>query len=61
LDTKQNYETISTTSNHYRLPYHFGPGGVPIGNEFSAVTDTEALQTLAAAWNAGVRYYDVSP
>ena len=46
---------------HYKLPFHFGLGGVPIGNEFSAVTDTEAEQTLEAAWNAGIRYYDVSP
>src|SRR5258706_3126005 len=51
----------STTSGHYQLPYNFGLGGVPIGNEFTAVTDTEAQQTLEAAWNAGVRYYDVSP
>jgi D-threo-aldose 1-dehydrogenase len=34
---------------------------VPIGNEFTAVTDIDAQQTLQAAWNAGVRYYDVSP
>jgi D-threo-aldose 1-dehydrogenase len=54
-------KTVSTTSGHYRLPYHFGLGGVPIGNEFTAVTDIEAQQTLEAAWNAGVRYYDVSP
>jgi D-threo-aldose 1-dehydrogenase len=54
-------KTVSTTSNRYRLPYNFGLGGVPIGNEFTAVTDTEAQQTLEAAWNAGVRYYDVSP
>jgi D-threo-aldose 1-dehydrogenase len=53
--------TVSTLSGHYRLPYNFGLGGVPIGNEFTAVTDTEAQQTLEAAWNAGVRYYDVSP
>ena len=46
---------------NYKLPFHFGLGGVPIGNEFSAVTDTEAEQTLEAAWNAGIRYYDVSP
>ncbi|HMF72071.1 MAG TPA: aldo/keto reductase [Flavitalea sp.] len=52
---------VSTTSGHYRLPYNFGLGGVPIGNEFTAVTDNEAQQTLDAAWNAGVRYYDVSP
>ncbi|MCW3089798.1 MAG: D-threo-aldose 1-dehydrogenase [Ferruginibacter sp.] len=54
-------KTISVPSNHYRLPYNFGLGGVPIGNEFTAVTDIEAQQTLEAAWNAGVRYYDVSP
>src|SRR5258705_5710379 len=52
---------ISTTSGHYRLPYNFGLGGVPIGNEFTAVTDIEAQQTLEAAWSAGVRYYDVAP
>jgi D-threo-aldose 1-dehydrogenase len=51
----------SATSRHYQLPYDFGLGGVPIGNEFSAVTDAEAEQTLEAAWNAGIRYYDVSP
>ena len=54
-------QTIATTSRHYRLPYNFGLGGVPLGNEFTAVTDAEAQQTLEAAWNAGVRYYDVSP
>src|SRR5438552_14335779 len=52
---------VSTTSGNYRLPYNFGLGGVPIGNEFTPVTDIEAQQTLEAAWNAGVRYYDVSP
>jgi D-threo-aldose 1-dehydrogenase len=54
-------KVFSTTSGHYQLPYHFGMGGVPIGNEFSVVTDTEAEQTLQAAWNSGIRYYDVSP
>src|SRR5258705_11451597 len=54
-------KTVSATSNHYQLPYNFGLGGVPLGNEFTAVTDAEAQQTLEAAWNAGVRYYDVSP
>src|ERR1022692_363212 len=54
-------QAILTTSRHYQLPYNFGLGGVPLGNEFTAVTDNEAQQTLEAAWNAGVRYYDVSP
>ena len=54
-------KTELATSGHYQLPYNFGLGGVPIGNEFTVVTDIEAQQTLEAAWNAGVRYYDVSP
>ena len=39
----------------------FGLGGVPFGNEFGYVTDEEAYATIEAAWNAGVRYYDVAP
>ena len=43
------------------LPVDFGLGGVPLGNEFEVVSDEGAHKTLEAAWNAGVRYYDVSP
>jgi len=39
----------------------FGLGGVPFGNEFAYVTDEVAYDTIEAAWNAGVRYYDTSP
>ena len=39
----------------------FGLGGVPLGNEFEVVSDEDAYKTLEAAWNAGVRYYDVAP
>ena len=39
----------------------FGLGGVPFGNEFAYVTDERAHATLEAAWEAGVRYYDVAP
>jgi D-threo-aldose 1-dehydrogenase len=46
---------------HYKPPFKFGMGGVPLGNEFEVVTDKEAYATLDAAWNAGVRYYDVAP
>ena len=46
---------------HYVPPVKFGLGGVPLGNEFEAVTDEQAYRTLDAAWTAGVRYYDVSP
>jgi len=45
----------------YVLPVKFGLGGVPLGNEFEVVSDQDAYKTLEAAWNAGVRYYDVSP
>jgi hypothetical protein len=45
----------------YVLPGKFGLGGVPLGNEFELVSDEDAYKTLEAAWNAGVRYYDVSP
>jgi D-threo-aldose 1-dehydrogenase len=36
-------------------------GGVPLGNEFEVVTDEDAHAAIAAAWNAGVRYYDMAP
>lgn len=38
-----------------------GLGGVAVGNEFQYISDEEAAATLEAAWQAGVRYYDVSP
>src|SRR5579872_983775 len=46
---------------HYKPPFRFGLGGVPLGNEFSVVTDNDAYAILEAAWSAGIRYYDVSP
>ncbi|KQN20623.1 L-fucose dehydrogenase [Sphingomonas sp. Leaf33] len=45
----------------YRPPYDFGLGGVAIGNEFEFATDEQAEETLSAAWDAGVRYFDVAP
>jgi D-threo-aldose 1-dehydrogenase len=45
----------------YRPPVGFGLGGVPLGNEFQVVTEKLAAETLEAAWDAGVRYYDTSP
>ena len=47
--------------SHYRPPADFGLGGVAIGNEFQFATDDQAHATLAAAWDAGIRYFDVSP
>ena len=49
------------TRQRYRPPVDFGVGGVSIGNEFHFVTDDQAQATLSAAWDAGVRYFDVSP
>ncbi len=49
------------TPVRYRPPQRFGLGGVPIGNEFSVVTDKVAYSTLDAAWSAGIRYFDVAP
>ncbi|HET6943397.1 MAG TPA: aldo/keto reductase [Sphingomicrobium sp.] len=45
----------------YRPTVSFGLGGVPLGNEFDVVTDAQAEETLEAAWEAGVRYFDTSP
>jgi D-threo-aldose 1-dehydrogenase len=46
---------------HYKPPFRFGIGGVPLGNEFAVVTDKDAYAAIEAAWNAGVRYYDMAP
>src|ERR1700730_2334012 len=53
--------TSSGSNVHYKLPFKFGLGGVPLGNEFAVVTDKDAYAILDAAWSAGVRYYDVFP
>ena len=55
-------DTINNGSTrHYKPPFRFGMGGVPLGNEFAVVTDKGAYATLEAARAAGVRYYDVAP
>ncbi len=51
----------SGKKGHYKPPFRFGIGGVPLGNEFAVVTDKDAYATIEAAWNAGVRYYDMAP
>ncbi|SDJ56908.1 aldo/keto reductase [Microbulbifer yueqingensis] len=38
-----------------------GLGGVAIGNGFQSLSDQRAEETLEAAWEAGIRYYDTSP
>src|SRR6267142_2768981 len=51
----------SGSNVHYKPPFKFGLGGVPLGNEFAVVPDKDAYAILEAAWSAGIRYYDVSP
>ena len=53
--------TSRENKEHYKPPFRFGIGGVPLGNEFAVVTDKDAYATIEAAWNAGVRYYDMAP
>jgi D-threo-aldose 1-dehydrogenase len=38
-----------------------GFGGASIGELFVRVSDRDAQATLAAAWDAGVRYFDTAP
>lgn len=59
MTTSSAKETTQTWAQEH-LP-EIGLGGVAIGNEFEYVTDADAEATLQAAWQAGVRYYDVSP
>lgn len=39
----------------------FGFGAAPLGELFTKVSDREAEDTLAEAWDAGIRYYDTAP
>lgn len=38
-----------------------GLGGVPLGEIYARVDETVARETMSAAWDAGIRYYDTSP
>jgi D-threo-aldose 1-dehydrogenase len=43
------------------LPGKLGFGAAPLGNMFRHVPDEEALSTVDAAWNDGIRYFDNAP
>lgn len=45
----------------FKLEEKLGLGGVPIGTAFNKITKEQALETLDAAWNDGIMYYDTSP
>lgn len=38
-----------------------GLGTAPLGGLFTPVSDAEAAETLTAAWDAGVRFFDTAP
>lgn len=49
------------TSKKFRPITRLGLGGVAIGNGFQVNDDLSAYQTMEAAWDAGIRYFDTSP
>jgi D-threo-aldose 1-dehydrogenase len=38
-----------------------GLGTAPLGNMFQPLDDDQATATIAAAWDAGIRFFDVAP
>lgn len=43
------------------LPSKLGFGAAPLGNMFRAIPEEEALATVQAAWDDGIRYFDNAP
>lgn len=41
--------------------FPLGLGCAPLGDLYQEVTDEQAQETFEAAWNAGIRLYDVAP
>jgi len=54
-------EKKAKNGKHYRTPVKIGMGGVALGNGFAVTPDELADETMAAAWEAGVRFFDTSP
>ena len=44
-----------------KLPGKLGFGTAPLGNMFRNIPEEEALATVDAAWEHGVRYFDTAP
>src|ERR1700686_2025753 len=49
--SNMNNDTNSGSNAHYKPPFKFGLGGVPLGNEFAVVTDKDAYAILESAWS----------
>ena len=43
------------------LPGKLGFGAAPLGNMFRDIPEAEALATVEAAWDSGIRYFDNAP
>jgi len=43
------------------LPSRIGFGAAPLGNMFRAIPEAEAIATVEAAWNDGIRFFDNAP
>jgi D-threo-aldose 1-dehydrogenase len=54
------FATRKLGRSNVKLP-QFGFGGAPVGDLFVKLGDADAEATLAATWDAGVRYYDTAP
>lgn len=56
-------EQFKNSDKHKRFrPKHkAGFGGVALGNGFNENPNIECLQSIEAAWDAGIRYFDTSP
>ena len=43
------------------IPNRIGFGTAPLGNMFREIPEQEALDTVEAAWQSGIRYFDGAP
>jgi len=43
------------------VPTRLGFGTAPLGNMYSNIPEQEALDTVEAAWQQGIRYFDAAP
>jgi D-threo-aldose 1-dehydrogenase len=53
--------TWSAPGREWQPAVRVGLGCASLGNLFTAITDAAAEQTVEAAWQAGVRYFDTAP
>ena len=47
--------------NHMPQGTQLGFGTAPLGNMFRNIPEAEALATVDAAWEQGIRYFDTAP